>query len=125
MRPDKCVLIVEDYPLNMKLFAAMLAAQDYHILQATDGPRGMELVRLRHPDLILMDVQLPGMSGIDISRNLKADDTTRDIPIIVTTAFSLSDEELAASGCDGFLAKPISIPKLLNLVAILMEPRSA
>jgi two-component system cell cycle response regulator DivK len=109
----------------MKLFAAMLAAQDYHILQATDGPRGMELVRLRHPDLILMDVQLPGMSGIDISRNLKADDTTRDIPIIVTTAFSLSDEELAASGCDGFLAKPISIPKLLNLVAILMEPRSA
>ena len=114
VRAAKCVLIVEDNPLNMKLFAAILAAQDYRILQATDGPRGMELARLRHPDLILMDVQLPRMSGIDVTRNLKTDEITRDIPIIITTAFSLSDEELETSGCDGFLAKPISIPKLLK-----------
>ena len=119
----KSVLIVEDNPLNMKLFAAMAAAQGCHVLQATDGHRGLDLAHQEHPDLIIMDVQLPGISGLDVTQMLKADPTTRDIPIIVTTAYQY-DEEIRASGCDGYMAKPIAISEFLELVESLMA-RSA
>lgn len=123
LAPDrKCVLIVEDNPLNMKLFSAMIAAQGYDVLQATDGPYGLDLAQRQHPDLIIMDIQLPGMSGIDVTRNLKADLTTSDIPIIATTAFALDEDErrIRASGCDGYMAKPIAISQFLELVEILI-----
>jgi two-component system, cell cycle response regulator DivK len=118
----RCVLIVEDNPLNMKLFSAMLAAQGYAVLQATDGPTGLDLARRRHPDLIIMDVQLPGLSGLDVTHSLKADDATRDIPIIATTAFALrgDEEKIRASGCDGYMAKPIAISEFLELVESFM-----
>ncbi|HLY45714.1 MAG TPA: response regulator [Stellaceae bacterium] len=124
----KCVLVVEDNPLNMKLFAAMVAAQGYLVLQATDGPLGLDLARRQHPDLIVMDVQLPGLSGLEVMRSLKADEGTSDIPIIATSAYTQQDdvERLRASGCDGFMAKPIAIAEFLAMIeACIAERRAA
>src|SRR6266487_6947987 len=118
----KWVLIIEDNPLNMKLFSAIIAAQGYHVLPATNGSQGLDLAHKQHPDLIVVDVQLPDISGLDLTRNLKADKDTRDIPIIVTTAHGLSGdaEEIQASGCDGFMAKPIAIAEFLKLVELFV-----
>lgn len=119
----KSVLIVEDNPLNMKLFSAMVAAQGCHVLQAEEGQRGLDLAHQQRPDLIIMDVQLPGISGVEVTHALKSDPETRDIPIIVTTAYGY-DEEIRASGCDGFMAKPIAISEFLEMVEALLT-RSA
>ena len=102
--------------MNMKLFTAMITAQGHGVLQATDGPRGLDLAHQERPDLIIMDVNLPGMSGLEVTHSLKTDAQTRDIPIIVTTAYGLrgDEPELRASGCDGFMAKPISISEFLE-----------
>ncbi len=118
----KCVLIVEDNPLNMKLFSAMVEAQGYEVLQAIDGSHGLDLAHRQHPDLIIMDIQLPDISGIDVTHSLKADASTRDIPIIATTAYALrgDEEKIRASGCDGYMAKPIAISQFLELIEILM-----
>ena len=122
----KCILIVEDNPLNMKLFSAMVAAQGYGVLQAGDGLFGLELARREHPDLIIMDVDLPGISGLEATRLLKADAETRDIPIVITTAYEY-DDEIRASGCDGYMSKPISVADFVGLIDSLMaqdpEPR--
>ncbi len=119
----KCVLIVEDNRLNMKLFSAVMAAQGYSVLQASDGRRGVDLAHQQHPDLIIMDVNLPGMSGLEATHSLKGDRDTSDIPIIVTTGHRLrgDDPEVRASGCDGFMAKPIGISAFLDLVERVME----
>jgi len=118
----KCVLIVEDNPLNMKLFSAMIGAQGYEVLQAGDGAQGLDLARRLHPDLIIMDIQLPGTSGLEVTRNLKADDSTRQIPIVATTAFAMrGDEEMIlASGCDAYMSKPIAISPFLELIETFM-----
>jgi len=118
----KCILIVEDNPLNMKLFSAMIGAQGYDVLQAADGAQGLELAQQRHPDLIIMDIQLPSMSGLDVTRNLKADEATKGIPIIATTAFAMrGDEEMIlASGCDAYMSKPIAISQFLELIETFM-----
>ena len=118
----RSVLIVEDNPLNMKLFAAMIVAQGYDVLQATDGAHGLDLAHRRHPDLIVMDLQLPGMSGIEVTHSLKTDSDTRDIPIIATSAYILKDDEetVRASGVDGFMAKPIAISEFLEMIEVLM-----
>jgi two-component system, cell cycle response regulator DivK len=118
----RCVLIVEDNPLNMKLFSAMIASQGYDVLQASDGHGGLDLAHQQHPDLIIMDIQLPGMSGLEVTHNLKADVETRDIPIIATTAYALrgDEEKIRASGCDGYMAKPIAISEFLDLVRSFM-----
>jgi two-component system cell cycle response regulator DivK len=122
----KCILIVEDNPLNMKLFSAMVAAQGYAVLQAGDGLRGLDQARQEHPDLIIMDVDLPGMSGIEATRLLKRDPATRDIPIVITTAYEY-DDEIRASGCDGYMSKPISVANFVELIDSLIardpEPR--
>jgi len=120
----KRVLVIEDNPLNMKLFAAMIAAQGYQVLQATDGPGGLDVAQHERPDLIVMDVQLPGMSGLDVTHSLKADAATRDIPIIATSAFTQEDdiERARASGCDGFMAKPIAISEFLDMIEAFMAP---
>src|SRR5260370_6549931 len=99
-----CVVIVEDNPLNMKLFSAMVGSQGYAVLQASDGRSALDLARQQHPDLIIMDLQLPDMSGLDVTRSLKGDDGTRDIAIIATTAYALrgDEEKIQASGCDGY-----------------------
>jgi two-component system, cell cycle response regulator DivK len=121
-RAGKSVLIVEDNPMNMKLFAAMIASQGYRVLQATDGSHGLDIALRQHPDLIIMDIQLPGTSGLEITHSLKADDATRDIPIIATSAFTLrgDEEKILASGCDGYMAKPIAISDFLALIESFM-----
>src|SRR6266446_9762017 len=118
----KCVLIVEDNPLNMKLFSAMIESQDYDVLQASDGRAALDLAHQQHPDLIIMDLQLPDMSGLKVTRSLKADSATRDIMIIATTAYALrgDEEKIEASGCDGYMAKPISVSDLLELIDALL-----
>jgi len=118
----KSILIVEDNALNMKLFSAMIAAQGYDVLQAADGAHGLRAAQLQHPDLIIMDIQLPSMSGLDVTRNLKADEATRRIPIIATTAFAMrGDEEIIlASGCDAYMSKPIAISQFLELIETFM-----
>jgi len=117
-----CVLIVEDNPLNMKLFSAMVGSQGYDVLQAGDGRSALDLAHRQHPDLIIMDLQLPDMSGLDVTRSLKDEAGTRDIAIIATTAYALrgDEEEIQASGCDGFMAKPIAVTDLLDLIEDLI-----
>jgi two-component system, cell cycle response regulator DivK len=115
----KCILIVEDNPLNMKLFAAMVGAQGYGVLQARDGLFGVDAARQEHPDLIIMDIDLPGISGLEATRLLKGDPETRDIPIIITTAYAY-DDEIQASGCDGYMAKPITVADFVELIDSLM-----
>jgi two-component system, cell cycle response regulator DivK len=124
----KCVLIVEDNLLNMKLFSAMVESQGYDVLQAGDGRAALDLAHRQHPDLIIMDLQLPDMSGLDVTRSLKAASDTSDIAIIATTAYALrgDEEKIQASGCDGYMAKPIAVSELLNLVELLiaLSPRA-
>ena len=126
----KCILIIEDNPLNMKLFGAMVSAQGYGVLQAADARRGIDLAHRECPDLIIMDVNLPGMSGLEATQILKEDADTADIPIIITTAHGMrgDEEEIRASGCDGFMAKPIGLAAFVDLIESLMrrgvsEPR--
>jgi two-component system cell cycle response regulator DivK len=123
----QCVLIVEDNPLNMKLFSAMISAQGYTVLEAGDGPQGLDIAQRQHPDLIIMDIQLPGMSGMEVTRLLKADEATAHIPIIATTAFAVrgDEERIRASGCDAYMAKPIAISQFLELIEQFMTPVSA
>jgi two-component system cell cycle response regulator DivK len=118
----KCVLIVEDNPLNMKLFSAMVASQGYGVLQASDGARGIDLAHSEAPDLIIMDVMMPGISGLEATRLLKDDPETADIPILVTSGFGMrgDEAELRASGCDGLIAKPIGVSEFLASVEMLM-----
>jgi two-component system cell cycle response regulator DivK len=126
--PRGCVLIVEDNPLNMKLFCAMVSSQGYDVLEASDGRAALDLAHQLHPDLIIMDLQLPDMSGLDATRSLKADADTSDIAIIATTAYALrgDEEKIQASGCDGYMAKPIAVSELLNLIELLItrSPRA-
>lgn len=119
----KSVLIVEDNALNMRLFSALVSGQGHRVLQATDGPRGLDLARQESPDLIVMDVQLPGMSGLEVTRMLKDNPETADIPIIVTTAFGLrgDEKEVRDSGCDAFIAKPIGLSEFVDLVEDVMR----
>ena len=114
----KTILIVEDNQANMMFFNDLLEGQGYDTLRTTDGEGAMELTRRHRPDLILMDIQLPGLSGLDVTRMLKADDELKDIPVIAVTAFAMKGDELKIrqAGCDGFVPKPISIPDLMEAI---------
>ena len=111
----KKVLIVEDNELNMKLFHDLLDAQGYETLQTREGLQALALAREHHPDLILMDIQLPVMDGYEVTRRIKADPALWHIPIIAVTsyAFSGDEEKTRQAGCDGYVAKPFSPRQLL------------
>lgn len=114
----KTILIVEDNELNMKLFHDLLEVQGYRVLQAENGTDAMSLVASDRPDLILMDIQLPGRSGLDVTREIKANPDTADIPVIAVTAFAMKSDEqrIRDGGCEDYIAKPISVPVFLNKV---------
>lgn len=114
----KTVLIVEDNDLNMKLFNDLLEAHGYATLKARAGLEGLELARTHRPNLILMDIQLPEVSGIDVIKLLKEDDEMRPIPVIAITAFAMKgdEERIRESGCEGYLSKPISVAKFIETV---------
>lgn len=115
----KTVLIVEDNQLNMKLFNDLLQAHGYHTVQTMDGREVLKLAREKRPDLILMDIQLPEISGIEVTKSLKADDDLKSIPVIAVTAFAMKgdEEKIRDGGCDGYLAKPISVPIFLETIS--------
>lgn len=115
----KTILIVEDNELNMRLFNDVLQASGYQTLQTGDGSEAVTLAEEHRPDLILMDMRLPGISGIEATQIIKARDDLRHIPIVAVTASALKgdEEKILAGGCDGFIAKPISIPTFLATVA--------
>lgn len=112
------VLIVEDNELNAKLFRDLLEAQGYRTLHARDGLNVLDLARANKPDLILMDIQLPEVSGIEVTRWLKNDPELRSIPVIAVTAFAMKgdEERIRAGGCEGYLSKPIAVGEFLATV---------
>ncbi len=114
----KTVLIVEDNELNMKLFNDLLEAGGYRTLQTRNGFEAIDLARKHRPDLILMDIQLPEVSGLDVTRWIKEDDELKAIPIIAVTAFAMKgdEERIRAGGCEAYLSKPISVTKFLETV---------
>jgi two-component system, cell cycle response regulator DivK len=115
---ERKVLIVEDNELNMKLFNDILDAHGCTILQSRDGMDALQIARQHRPDLILMDIQLPVVSGLEITKRLKADEELRGIPIIAVTAFAMKgdEEKIRQAGCDGYLTKPISIDRFIQAV---------
>src|SRR6185312_1481122 len=114
----KRVLIVEDNDLNMKLFHDLLEAHGYDTLQTKDGLEALQLAREHHPDLILMDIQLPEVSGLEVTNWNKEDDALKDIPIVAVTAFAMKgdEEKIREGGCEAYIAKPISISHFLDTV---------
>ncbi len=115
----KTVLIVEDNELNLKLFTDLLESRGYDVIATQDGMQALDLAREHVPDLILMDIQLPEVSGIDVTKWLKADDELKHIPVIAVTAFAMKgdEEKIRASGCEAYMSKPISVNDFLNMVA--------
>ena len=114
----KTVLIVEDNELNMKLFHDLLDAHGYRTLQTRNGLEALKIARERRPDLILMDIQLPEISGLEVTKWLKDDEELRDIPVIAVTAFAMKgdEERIREGGCEAYLSKPISVGKFLETV---------
>jgi two-component system cell cycle response regulator DivK len=117
-RMAKTILIVEDNELNMKLFNDLLEARGYRVVQTRSGHEVLSLARQHRPDLVLMDIQLPEISGLDVTRWLKDADDLKAIPVIAITAFAMKGDEqnILKGGCDGYLSKPISIPKFLETI---------
>ena len=114
----KTVLIVEDNDLNMKLFHDLLEAHGYETLQARTGPEAIALAREHLPDLILMDIQLPEVSGLQVTAEIKEDADMADIPVIAVTAFAMKGDEdrIREGGCEDYIAKPISVSSFLEKV---------
>ena len=115
----KKILIVEDNELNMKLFNDLLQAHGYETLQSMDGRDVFQLVRENRPDLILMDIKLPEISGLEVTKMLKAEEDLKDIPVIAVTAFAMKgdEEKIREGGCEDYIAKPISLPTFLDTIA--------
>ena len=117
-RIRKRVLIVEDNDLNMKLFNDLLVAHGYGTLQTKDGTEALALARQYRPDLILMDIQLPEVSGLQVTQWIKSDGELRSIPVIAVTAFAMKgdEEKIRDGGCEAYIAKPISVSSFLRTV---------
>jgi two-component system, cell cycle response regulator DivK len=113
------VLIVEDNPANMSLAVFLLQSVGHTVLRATDAEAGLTLARDAQPQLILMDIQLPGMDGLEATMTLKHDAATRAIPVIALTALAMKgdEERIRAAGCDGYIAKPMRYREFLATVA--------
>src|SRR4051794_7977980 len=122
---SKTVMIVEDNELNMKLFNDLLESRGYSIIQTRNGMEAIGLARAHHPDLILMDIQLPEVSGLVVTKWLKEDDDLQSIPVIAITAFAMKgdEERIREGGCEAYLSKPISVAKFLATVRAYLEPR--
>lgn len=113
------ILVIEDSAANLKLAEFLLAREGHEVLRAVDAQQGLALARSAHPELVLMDIQLPGMDGLTATRHLKADPETRSIKVIALTAFAMKgdEEKMLAAGCDGYLAKPYHYREFLDKVS--------
>jgi two-component system cell cycle response regulator DivK len=116
------VLVVEDNPTTMTLAAFLLQSAGHAVITATDAEAGLTLARAEQPQLILMDIQLPGMDGLEATALLKSDEATRAIPVIALTALAMKGDEarIRAAGCDGYIAKPMRYQEFLTTVATQM-----
>jgi two-component system cell cycle response regulator DivK len=116
--PVRTVLIVEDNAFNLKLLDDLLKAAGYNTLKATYGEQGLRMARRFRPDVILMDIGLPDISGIDVTREIRASEELKDTPVIAVTAYAAPEDEAAIrrAGCDDYIAKPISAPAFLRMV---------
>lgn len=114
----KTVLIVEDNALNMKLFQDLLEAHGIATIETNDGRNVLELAREHKPDLILMDIQLPEVSGLDVTKWLKEDDELKGIPVIAVTAFAMKGDEqkIREGGCEDYISKPISVVHFMDVI---------
>ncbi len=114
----KKVLIVEDNELNMKLFDDLLSAHGYTTFKTRDGNKVLEIAREARPDLIIMDIQLPEVSGLEVTQRLKADDDLKPIPVVAVTAFAMKgdEEKIRQGGCEDYVSKPISITEFMKVV---------
>lgn len=119
----KTVMIVEDNELNMKLFHDLLEANGYRTVQTRSGTEALALARAEKPDLILMDIQLPEVSGLDVTRWIKEDDELKAIPVVAVTAFAMKgdEERIRAGGCEAYLSKPISVVKFMQTVKHFLD----
>lgn len=115
---SKKVLIVEDNELNMKLFHDLLEAHGYDVLGTRNGLKALELAREHRPDLILMDIQLPEVSGLEVTKWIKDDEDLSAIPVIAVTAFAMKgdEERIRAGGCEGYMSKPITVTTFIETV---------
>ena len=115
----KTILVVEDNELNMKLVRGLIKIGNYGMLEAIDAESGIEQIREQRPDLVLMDIQLPGMDGLSATKIIKKDPSLKDIPVVALTSYAMQgDEEKAlAAGCSGYIAKPIDTRKFLETIA--------
>jgi two-component system, cell cycle response regulator DivK len=121
----KRILVVEDNPLSLALLKQLLKAHGYEILETPEGLQALDLARDEQPDLILMDIRLPDISGLDVTRLLKQNDRTKTIPIIAVTALATSEYEKKGleSGCDAYIAKPITLDNLLRTIESFLKIR--
>ncbi len=114
----KTVLIVEDNELNMKLFRDLLEAHGFNTLETKNGHEALDLTREHHPDLIILDIQLPEVSGLEVTRWIKEDESIKNIPIVAVTAFAMKgdEEKIREGGCEAYMAKPISVSQFIETV---------
>ena len=117
MKPP--ILIVEDNELNMRLFSDLLSALGYEIRQAQDAESALQILEQEVPGVIVMDIQLPGMSGVECTKTIKADPRLSAIPVIAVTAFAMAGDEarFRKAGCDDYMSKPISVPIFAETIA--------
>ena len=113
------ILIVDDNAINLKLVAYLMKANGYTVQTALDAESAIEAIRANHPDVILMDIQLPGIDGLELTRRLKADPKTRDIVIVAVTAYAMKGDQAKAlaAGCDDYITKPIDTRTLPETIA--------
>ena len=125
--PMPKILLVEDNEMNRDMLSRRLERKGYTVVCAVDGAEGLALVVSEKPDLILMDMSLPGLDGWAATRRLKADPALRGIPVIALTAHAMASDELQAreAGCDDFDTKPVELPRLLGKIEVLLRPRPA
>jgi len=123
----KKVLIVEDNELNMKLFSDLLEAHGYETRETREGLKAISIARVFKPDLILMDIQLPEVSGLEVTKWIKDDETLAHIPVVAVTAFAMRGDEkrIRDGGCEAYIAKPITVTTFLATVRKLVEQQAA
>ncbi len=119
---EKKILLVEDNPVNRRLAEFLLRSQGYQVRAATNAQEAFDTIKVERPDLILMDVQLPGMDGLEATRKLKEEPTTRDIPVVAVTSYAMKGdrEKALAAGCSGYITKPIDKDTFVQEVATVL-----
>jgi CheY-like chemotaxis protein len=123
IKDPKTVLVVDDAPLNRKLVRTILAMRKIRVIEAEDAEQAFDLIRERRPDLVLMDLQLPGLNGLEATRMLKSSPDTRDIPVVILSAGSLreDDPQMRKAGCAGLILKPFNADDFLNTVSSFLH----